>query len=85
MPRGRKRKAPVKEMEAALQDPAVDKPAGNIIDFEQIIRDTNIVHSNTVHSHAQSQVPSISNPSANMVQGCGGSLEFKLRPNSLNK
>ncbi|KAH3746849.1 hypothetical protein DPMN_181266 [Dreissena polymorpha] len=89
MPRGRKRKTPAEEMEAALQEPAAEKPAGNIIGFEQILRDSNIANFNTVQSHA-SQVPSISNPSANIVAGCGGGLlgslpKFNIRPNSLHK
>ena len=63
MPRGRKRKTPAAEMEAALLEPAVEKPAGNIVDFEQIIRNSNIVPS----SHL---VQSVSTP--NIVTGCGG-------------
>ncbi|KAH3725659.1 hypothetical protein DPMN_051508 [Dreissena polymorpha] len=64
MPRGQKRKTPAKEMEAALLEPALVKPAGNIIDFEQINRDKNIV---PWTSHV---VQSVSTP--NMVTGCGG-------------
>ncbi|KAH3752115.1 hypothetical protein DPMN_186725 [Dreissena polymorpha] len=63
MPRGRKRKTPAQEMEAALMEPVVEKHAGNIIDFEQITRDSNIVPS---ISHV---VQSVSTP--NMVTGCG--------------
>ncbi|KAH3821133.1 hypothetical protein DPMN_122893 [Dreissena polymorpha] len=62
MPRGRKRKTPAAEMEEALLEPAVEKPADNI-DFEQIIRNLNLVSS----SHL---VQSVSTP--NIVTGCGG-------------
>ncbi|KAH3770373.1 hypothetical protein DPMN_171658 [Dreissena polymorpha] len=74
MPRGRKRMTPAKEMEAALMEPAVEKPAGNIIDFEQITRDSNIVPST---SHV---VQSVSTP--NMVTGCGCGGAFGSLPSS---
>ncbi len=64
MPRGRKRKTPAAEMEEALLEPAVEKPAGNIVDFEQIIRNSNIVPSSQSHF-----VQSVSTP--NIVTGCG--------------
>ncbi|KAH3838200.1 hypothetical protein DPMN_111608 [Dreissena polymorpha] len=68
MLRGRKRKTPAREMGAALIEPAVEKPAGNTIDFEQITRDSNIVPST---SHV---VQSVLTP--NMVTGCGGGGAF---------
>ncbi|KAH3724040.1 hypothetical protein DPMN_049842 [Dreissena polymorpha] len=43
MPRTRKRKTPAGEIEAALLEPAVVKPAGNFIDFQKIIRESKIV------------------------------------------
>lgn len=48
-------------------EPAVERPAGNIIDFEQITRDSNIV---PLTSHV---VQSVSTP--NMITGCGGGLK----------
>ncbi|KAH3838186.1 hypothetical protein DPMN_111594 [Dreissena polymorpha] len=66
MPRGRKRKTPAREMGAALMEPAVEKPAGNTIDFEQITRDSNTVPST---SHV---VQSVSTPNT----GCGGGGAF---------
>ncbi|KAH3815749.1 hypothetical protein DPMN_144280 [Dreissena polymorpha] len=42
MPRTRKRKTPAGEMEAALLEPAVEKPAGNFIDFQKIIRESKL-------------------------------------------
>ncbi|KAH3821183.1 hypothetical protein DPMN_122944 [Dreissena polymorpha] len=64
MPRTRKRKTPAGETEAALLEPAVEKPAGNFIDFQTIIRESQIVFTT---SHV---VQSVS--TSPIVTGCGG-------------
>ncbi|KAH3844363.1 hypothetical protein DPMN_086621 [Dreissena polymorpha] len=65
MPRGRKRKTPAEEMEAALLEPAVENPTSNIID-------SNIV-STTFHV-----VQSVATPK--MVTWCCGDSAFGSLP-----
>ncbi|KAH3787041.1 hypothetical protein DPMN_165160 [Dreissena polymorpha] len=69
MPRGRKRKTPAGELESA-----VEKPAGNFIDFQKIIRESKIVPTT---SHV---VQSVSIPQ--MVTGCGGGRALGSLPSS---
>ncbi|KAH3725711.1 hypothetical protein DPMN_051560 [Dreissena polymorpha] len=79
MPRGRKPKTPAKEMEAALLEYAVVKPAGNIIAFEQINRDTNIVSSTSL------DVQSVSTPDMVTGRGGGGGASGSLQSSTFDR